>query len=129
MGRRGEKQKVVRMKRKHSVRLGILLFLFAVYLLVIFIQTITNEHVSIYEVTENQIADDETIRGVIIRDETLVTTDTAGYVNYYVGDGSKVGARTNVYSLDESGTISEQLAALDNGEITLSEEVMIWTIR
>lgn len=122
MGRRGERQKVVRMKKKHSVGLGVLLLLFAVYLLVIFIQTITKEHVSIYEVTENQIADDETIRGVIIRDETLVTTDTAGYVNYYVGDGSKVGVRTNVYSLDESGTISEQLAALDNGEITLSEE-------
>lgn len=119
---RGRQQKVVKMKKKHSVGLGILLLLFAVYLMAIFIQSITKEHVSIYEVTENQIADDETICGVIIRDETLVTTDTAGYVNYYVGDGSKVGVKTNVYSLDESGTISEQLAALDNGEITLSEE-------
>lgn len=122
MVRRDRKQKVVKMKKKHSVGLGLLLILFAVYLLIIFVQSITKEHVSIYEVTENQIADDETIRGVIIRDETLVTTDTAGYVNYYVGDGAKVGVRTNVYSLDESGTISEQLAALDNGEITISDE-------
>lgn len=122
MSRRDKNQKVVRMKKKHSVGLGILLVVFAVYLLVIFIQSMLKEHVSIYEVTENQIADDETIRGVILRDETLVTTDTAGYVNYYVGDGSKVGVKTNVYSLDESGTISEQLAALDNGEIKISEE-------
>lgn len=122
MVRRDGNQKVLKMKKKHSVGLGLLLLLFAIYLLIIFIQSITKEHVSIYEVTENQIADDETIRGVIIRDETLVTTDTAGYVNYYVGDGSKVGVRTNVYSLDESGTISEQLAALDNGEITISDE-------
>lgn len=122
MGRRDENQKVVKMKKKHSVGLGLLLFVFAIYLLIIFVQSVTKEHVSIYEVTENQIADDETIRGVIIRDETLVTADSAGYVNYYVGDGAKVGVRTNVYSLDESGTISEQLAALDNGEITISEE-------
>lgn len=122
MSRRDKKQKVVKMKKKHSVGLGILLVLFAIYLFVIFIQSMVKEHVSIYEVTENQIADDETIRGVIIRDETLVTTDTAGYVNYYVGDGSKVGVKTNVYSLDESGTIAEQLAALDTGEIKISEE-------
>lgn len=122
MGRRDENQKVLKMKKKHSVGLGLLLILFAIYLLIIFIQSVTKEHVSIYEVTENQIADDETIRGIIIRDETLVTADSDGYVNYYVGDGAKVGVRTNVYSLDESGTISEQLATLDNGEITLSEE-------
>lgn len=122
MNRRGKDQKVVKMKKKHSVGLGILLTLFAVYLLVLFVLSVTKEHVSIYEVTENQIADDENIRGIIIRDETLVTTDTAGYVNYYVGDGSKVGVKTNVYSLDESGTISEKLSSLDSGEITISEE-------
>lgn len=122
MSRRGENQKVVKMKKKHSVGLGILLTLFAVYLIVLFIQSVTREHVSIYEVTENQIADDETIRGVIIRDESLVTTDMEGYVNYYVGDSAKVGVKTNVYSIDKSGTISEKLSALDNGEIAISEE-------
>lgn len=122
MSRRGGNQKVVKMKKKHSVGLGILLALFSIYLIVLFMQSIIKEHVSIYEVTENQIADDETIRGVIIRDEVLVTTNMAGYINYYVGDSAKVGVKTNVYSIDESGSIAEKLSSLDNGEITISEE-------
>ncbi len=122
MSRRGGNQKVVKMKKKHSVGLGILLALFSIYLIVLFMQSIIKEHVSIYEVTENQIADDETIRGVIIRDEVLVTTNMAGYINYYVGDSAKVGVKTNVYSIDESGAIAEKLSSLDNGEITISEE-------
>lgn len=122
MGRKYARQNVVRMKKRKPAGLGILLTIFALYLLVLFIQSMTKEHVSIHEVTENQIADDETIRGVIIRDETLVTTDTSGYVNYYVGDGVKVGARTNVYSLDKTGTISEKLSELDSGDISISEE-------
>lgn len=122
MGKKNENKKVVRMKKKKPAGLGIILSLFALYLLILFVQSMTKEHVSIHEVTENQIADDETIRGVIIRDESLIRAETSGYINYYVGDSVKIGARTNIYSIDANGTISEKLSALDTGEITISEE-------
>ena len=49
MARRKNK-KVVKMKRRNSYFMGILLGLFAVYLLVLFVQSLTREHVSIYDV-------------------------------------------------------------------------------
>ena len=58
MARRKNK-KVVKMKRRNSYFMGILLGLFAVYLLVLFVQSLTREHVSIYEVNRKQIADNE----------------------------------------------------------------------
>lgn len=122
MNGRRTNQKVLRMKKRRSVWLGALLLFFAVYLLIIFIQSLTREHISIYEVTEKQIADDETIRGIILRDEALVTAEKSGFINYYVGEGAKVGAKTNIYSLDETGTISERLSALDTGDVTISAE-------
>lgn len=122
MSRRRKNQKVVKMKRRQSVFLGFLLLVFAAYLLILFIQSLTREHISIYEVNEKQIADDETIRGIILRDEILVNAEQEGYVNYYVGEGMKVGVKSNVYSLDKNGSISEELSSLDTSDITLSEE-------
>lgn len=65
---------IVSMKRRRSKTLGVILCLFSLYLLVMFIMSMTKDHLSIYEVNETQIADDETIRGLILRDEVLVNT-------------------------------------------------------
>lgn len=114
---------IVTMKRRRKISfVGVLLFAFALYVLALFVKSATQEHLSIYEVTETQIADDETIRGMILRNEQLVTTDQAGYVNYYVGESSRVGLRTNVYSLDSTGDVAEKLATMDTENIKLTEE-------
>ncbi len=101
---------------------GLLLIIFAVYLLVLFIQSVTREHVSIYEVTEKQIADDEVIRGIILRDETLVKSKEAGYINYYVGEGARIGVNTKVYSIDSTGKFFEEITKLDTEKISLSQD-------
>ena len=100
MANRKKTGNIVSMKRRRSKTLGVILCLFSLYLLIMFIMSMTKDHLSIYEVNETQIADDETIRGLILRDEVLVNTQKAGYINYYVGEGDRVGLRTNVYSVD-----------------------------
>ena len=77
---------------------------------------------SIYEVTEKQIADDEVLRGIVLRDEILVKSDEAGYINYYVGEGARIGCNTTVYSIDKTGQFADDLSALDMEDIALSEE-------
>lgn len=122
MAVRRRKQKVVKMRRRPHIVAGMLLIIFAAYLLILFIQSVTKEHISIYEVTQKQIADDEIIRGIIIRDESLVTTKKSGYINYYVGEGARIGANTTVYSIDETGQFAEDLSSLDTEDISLSED-------
>ena len=121
MSRRKNK-KVVKMKRRSPWLMGVLLVLLAVYLIVLFVQSFTREHVSIYEVTQKQIADNENLRGIILRNEEIIKAKKSGYVNYYVGEGSRLAATTTVYSIDEDGTAIEQAADVDTSNVTLSEE-------
>ncbi len=110
------------MKRRPRFFTGTVLILFAIYLLVLFVQSLTREHVSIYEVTEKNIADDDMVTGIVLRHESLVNTDKGGYINYYVGEGARIGHTTTVYSIDQTGQFAEQIAAFDEKDIKLSDD-------
>ena len=60
---------------------------------------LTAKHISVYEVREGSIVKDTAYTGLAVRDETIVRADGKGYVNYFVSEGNKVGAKTPVYSL------------------------------
>lgn len=115
-------QKVTKMKRRYSVSFGIFLCLFAIYILVLFIQSFTKEHVSIYEVSQKQIADNENLRGIIMREESLVEAEQPGYINYYVGEGAKLSVSTTVYSIADKEPVSETVSELETDDVALSEE-------
>ncbi len=121
MGRRKNK-KIIKMKRRNSYFIGSFLLLFAGYLLILFVQSFMQEHVSIYEVNQKQIADSEDLRGIILRDEETVKAEKTGYVNYYVGEGSRLAVTTTVYSIDKSGNVAQEAAKIDTADVTLSEE-------
>lgn len=119
---RRKNQKVVKMKRRQSYFMGVLLCVFAVYLVVLFFQSLTQEHVSIYEVTQKQLADNENLRGIILRDEEIITTEQTGYVNYYVGEGSRLAKTSTVYSINENGSAAQEVEAVDTADVTLSDD-------
>lgn len=120
--RRRKNQKVIKMKRRNSYALGIFLCLFAVYVLVLFFQSFTKEHVSIYEVNQKQIADNENLRGIVLRNESLVKARQDGFVNYYVGEGSKLSASTTVYSVSQQEQVGDVAASVDTNAVKLSED-------
>ncbi len=122
MAGRRQKKKVVKMKKRPRLFAGTLLLFFAAGLLFLFIQPLFKEHVSIYEVTETQIADNEIIRGIVLRDESVVKTKKKGYVNYYVGEGARIGANTVVYSIDETGQFEGDISSIETKDIPLSED-------
>ena len=109
-------RKVIKYKKKMNFGLEwIVFFLIFVYIIVILVNYFNKEHISIYEVVRKSISDDNTYKGIVLRDEKVYYTKKAGYLNYYVGDGERVGKKTTIYSVDETGEIYKQL------EETLSE--------
>lgn len=72
-------------------------------------QSLQSDNISIYEVTQNKLANDDTVKGIILRDEKLVRAKTSGYINYYVAEGAYVGVNTTVYSTDSSGFLMRNL--------------------
>ena len=87
-------------RKRWNFNIGILIFgVIFIYLVVTILMYLTGNHVSIYEVREGSIQKDNAYTGLILRDETVVQADAEGYINYFALEGSKVGARTRVFSL------------------------------
>lgn len=107
-------------KRPHF-NIGILIFgVILIYLIVTIFTYLTSKHVSVYEVREGSILRDTAYTGLVIRKELVVASEAAGYVNYFSPEGSKVGARTDVYTLSgeklnfrETGTDGQAALSAD----------------
>ena len=55
------------------------------------------------------MAENNVYRGLILRDETIVTSQYAGSLNYYVRESSRVGYGDLICSVDESGSVSQKI--------------------
>ena len=62
---------------------------------------LTEKHISVYEVREGSILKDNSYTGLALRDETIIRSQNTGYINYFVSSGSKVGSKTQIYSLSD----------------------------
>lgn len=88
-------------KKKH-LNIGIIIFgVIFIYLIVTVLMYLTEKHISVYEVREGSILRDNSYTGLALRNETVVRSKNGGYINYFVSGGSKVGAKTQVYSLSD----------------------------
>ena len=82
---------------------------------------LTSVHISGYEVIAGSLATNKQFTGLVLRSEETFYATTAGYIDYYANEGAKVSNMTIVYSVDESGRMSEYLEQ-NSAEINLSEE-------
>ncbi len=115
-------QKVKKYRKPLNLNIGMLIFgAVFVYVIICVFMYFQTTHVVRYEVKEGSLATNNVYRGVAIREEQIVTTQTAGYVNYFASEGEKVSSRDLVYTIDETGRLSEYFADMNLGENSLSE--------
>lgn len=116
-------KKVTRYRKPLNINIGIIIFgIIFVYVLISIILYVFNPKISIYEVNSGSLATNNTYQGLILRKETKVTADKAGYVNFYAREGEKIGVGQTVYTIDETGKLAEVLADSTNSESTLSDD-------
>lgn len=107
--------KVVKFKKRRGINIGIIVFLILfLYIAINVYIYFTKEQLSIYEVHEGTTAVDNKITGIILREEKLVYSKSAGYVSYFQREGSKVAKNNSVYSVDPSGQI---YSVLESNEV------------
>ena len=105
-------RKIVKVRRRRHFSFALLLALFiCVYVIIISVNYFNKKRITIYEVTQTSIASDNRCTGVIIREEKLQKSTSAGYINYYTAASERVAKDEVVYSIDESGNIYEILAS------------------
>lgn len=90
-------------RKKWNFNVGVIIFgVIFIYLIVTVLMYLTKTHVTPYEVREGSILKDNAYTGFIMRDEKVISSEKAGYINYFALEGSKVGAKTCVYTLSDS---------------------------
>lgn len=71
--------------------------------LVTVLMYLTSKHISAYEVREGSILKDNAYTGLAIRNEEVVTAEQSGYINYFVSEASKVGAKNkSIFSFSKT---------------------------
>ncbi len=92
----------VKKERRHlNINIGMIIFLIIlVYIVISVVIYIGKEKISVVEVQKGKIVDNGYYTGIILRDETLVTSKNSGYINFYVHNGGKVAKNGDVYMIN-----------------------------
>ena len=115
---------VVKYRRPIHVNIGLIIFaILFVYLLINVVIYLSKGKIAIYEVTSEKISDDSVVTGLILRNETVYQTDTAGYINYYYTEGSHISKNTPVYSVDENGGLQSSLKESTTSASLTAEDI------
>lgn len=120
------KGKVRKYRRPINLNIGMIIFggIF-IYVVVCVIMYFQTSHIVRYEVKEGSLTSDTIYRGIILREETVVYAQTAGYVNYYACEGERVAKNDLVYVVDETGRLSQELTNMRLGENSLSDKELM----
>lgn len=114
------KDNIIRVKQKKDVNIGIVIFLVIMLYVLFHVYTFfTKSEIPLYEVQPGEMYVSSQCDGLILREEELVYTEIAGYLNYYYGEGSRVSKNSTVYSIDSNRDMYDLLSG-SSTEIKLS---------
>lgn len=125
-GHAGKQNNIRKYRKPLNLNIGMLIFaVIFVYVVVCVILYFQTGHIVRYEVKKGALATNNIYRGIALRDETVVNTDAAGYVNYYANEGERVAAYDLVYIVDETGRLSAELENINLGENALGQKELL----
>lgn len=117
-----------RYKTKRELNIGTLIFaLVFIYLIVAVVAYATEKRITVYEVREGSILKNNSYTGLVLREETLVYAEGAGYVNYYQNGQSKVRTGMNLCAI--SAQKLGNLEPEEQNETALSAEEQAVIVR
>lgn len=106
--------KVVKFHTAMQFRIGIVIgLILLLYLGFHIFSYLTSKNTSVYEVEAGTIVQNNHYKALAIRQESVVTADHDGYPVYFARNGAIAGMRTQVYAMDDTGSVSKKLAKSD----------------
>lgn len=110
-------------KKPINVNIGLIFFLvIMIYIIICVFMFLSSKHIMGYEVKTGSLSVSNVYEGIAIRDETIITSNGAGYVNYYAIEGEKVGNGNLVCSIDETGQLQDYITKDETSNNILSEK-------
>lgn len=116
-------KKVVKYRKPFNLNIGVVIFcIIFIYLIFNIFSYMTTTHISIYEVEQGTMAANNVYRGLVLRDEQIVSSSYTGSLNYYVKEASRVGYGSLVCSVDENGDVSKLINEANKDSSHLASE-------
>lgn len=119
-------EKIRKYRKPINLNIGMLIFgavlIYVVYCVMNYLQS---DPPKPYEVQKGSLTTNSTYRGIVLRDEVVVTAQTAGFLNYYAREGERVAIGDVVYTVDETGRFKEYQESLSQGENTLDLQELL----
>ena len=94
---------LARLRKVAGLNIGTIMFgILFIYMSFSAIFYFTTTHIESYQVTSGPLSRNETYTGLAIREETVCTAPSSGYITYYAREGSKINASGAVYGLSST---------------------------
>lgn len=117
------KDKITKYRKPLNINLGLIIFgSVFVYIIILIFLYFTSSHITGYEVKMGSLAVNNTYRGLIMRTEKIYQAAESGYINYYAREDERVAVGSMVYTVDESGKLSELVNSNIESGKALSDE-------
>lgn len=113
-------------RKRPYFNIGMIVFgVIFIYLIVAILSYLTQRHITAYEVREGSILKDTAYTGLALRNETVVRVEDSGYINFFSAEGSKVGAKTKVYTLSEEKLSFKEESSSEEESLTAEEQASL----
>lgn len=113
-----------RIRETFSFNIGTIIFgAIFLYMLVTLLMYFTANDISSYQVVSGPLAKNQTYTGLIIRNEKIITADSAGYITYYARNNAKVKKNGVVYSIGESKSEPVSIELTDSALSSLRKDI------
>ena len=80
-----------------------------IYIIINFLVYAGKNKVSIYEVQGDNISTESKYTGIALRTENIVSSDYAGYINYYIQNGKRSAKNGVIFSIDEGSSLYNEI--------------------
>ncbi len=116
------RNKITKYRKPVNLNIGMMVFaVILVYVVICVIMYFRTDHIVRYSVQEGSLTSNSIYTGIALREEKVVTGQDAGYVNYFAREGERTAVGDLVYTVDETGRLSDYINAGSNGENSLSD--------
>ena len=112
-----DRNKVTKYRRPVNLNIGMVIFaVIFIYVVTCVIMYFKTDHIVGYSVMEGSLTSNKIYKGIALREEEVVNSQDAGYINYFAREGERAAVGNLIYTVDETGRLSEYIKAGESGE-------------
>jgi len=111
------------LKFRKKPRAAVVIFtIILVYLIAFTSIYISKSKIRTYEVNAGSLTSNSIYKGIAMRTEKVFNSSFSGNINYYIREGVKAKVGDTIYTVDETGRVSEILSQLSKDKNSLSND-------